>query len=284
MRILVVANFSDVRCGFRNVADQTVIALQRTGHEVTPWDGTYPAVYARQQLGQDAFFPPDVGAYDVVHVIWNALTLNHYAGADWSGCRVTSWWDGGPSDASCPFKDAMQIRWSDYPRDGYHYLDYPVPDWVTDLPTPPKAFTIGMSSVRGDGVAQVQAICEQYGWAFNGPTGQWLSIEDEIKRLARSSLCVCWYRTPPIWHNRASAPSMLLASGRPLLVNEDPLVAHLRVAPDVYHSHEGMLEQALLTLENGWKHGTLNYPVKTADQLSWTRAADAMVRVWKESR
>lgn len=286
MRVLVIGNFTDRRCGFQNFSVQTVTALRRAGVDVMAFDGTYSTVYERQQQGIDAFFPPDVGTYDIVHVIWNALTLNHYSGADWTKCRRTSWWEGGPSDASCPFKAAMQIRWSDYPRDGYHYLWYPVPDWVENLPEPAAEFTVGVSTVRGDGAVLVKAACEAHNWAMNFPEpDQWLSPEDEIRRLAKSTVNVCWYRTPPIWHNRASAPSMLLASGRPLLINDDPLTAHLHERVDLYlmpsagnPAHDGeRVDLALRKLHSR----NLILPTATRRDLSWTVATARMLEVWR---
>lgn len=275
----MIGNLSDKRCGFANFTQQTITALQRAGHDVGSFDGTYEQVYARQQQGVNGFLPPNAASYDIVHVIWHAMTLNHYSGCDWTGLK-TSWWDGGPSDATCPFKDAMQIRWSDYPREGYHYLHYPVPDWVTDLPAPDAAFTVGASSVRGDGIAAVQELCESHGWAMNLPTGAWVPLDEEVRRLARSTVNVCWYRTPPLWHNRASAPSMLLASGRPLLIDEDALVAHLFDASDVYHGAWGHLDEALWRVWADWQEKTLTHPTATAEELSWTRAARELARVW----
>ncbi len=288
MKILLIGNISDRRCGFANFTQQTYTALQRAGQDVTLFDGTYGTVYERHQQGNAGFFPHDIESYDVVHLIWHAMTLNHYNGANWAIRPKISWWDGGPSDASCPFKESMQIRWSDYPREGYHYAPYPVPDWVTDLPPVAETFTVGVSSVRGDGVAEVRAICDRHGWGVNLPVpGQWLPLEDEIRRLARSTVNVCWYNTPPLWHNRASAPSMLLAAGRPILINQDPLVAHLWAYPEadgVFHGKrfpatEGPnLETCLVRLA---ECPMLPLPITPAADLAWSRVAQDLVTVWE---
>jgi hypothetical protein len=293
LRVCLIGNLSDRRCGFQNVTQQMITALERTpAVDLTVWDGTYSAIYARQQEGDTGFFPLDIldGRYDVVHLIWNAMTMNHYTGARWQLLLdqgiVTSWWDGGPSDASCPFIDFQQVRWSDYPREGYTHLDYPVPDWIDHLPSPDPVFTVGASSVRGDGIAEIQYICESKGWAMNLPTpGNWLSVEDEIRRLARSTVNVCWYRTPPLWLNRASAPSMLLASHRPLLINRDLLVAHLWDDPEIYHETitefggRG-LEAALVEIA---RDPEIRIPRTAIDRMSWTHAAETFVSVWKDA-
>jgi len=275
VKVLLIYNASDRRCGYQNFGTQMAKALIRAGVDVTVWDGTYSVVYARgHQL-----LPSNVHDYDLVHIIWHAMTMNHYNGADWTGLK-TSIWEGGPSDAYCPFLDAMQIRWSDYPRQGFRYLDYPVVDWIDDLPPPASTFTVGASSVRGDGVGDIIEICEQQGWATNLPDPtQWLSAEDEIRRLAKSTINVCWYRTPPIWKNHASAPSTLLAAKRPLLINHDLLVEHLHDAPDLYHETD--LPRMLKRLEWWQSRGLpLKQPLESAERLSWTRAVDAYLSGW----
>ena len=301
MRVLLIGNRSDRRCGFQNFTAQMQHALHARGDvELTMYDGTYSAVYARQQDPHryyDGFFPSDVFDFDVVHIVWNAMTMNHYSGAPWqllNGAGITtSWWDGGPSDASCPFGEYMRVKWSDYPREGYEYMAYPVPDWVDDLPATADTFTVGCSSVRGDGVASVRAVCEKHGWDLNLPTPhQWLSIEDEIRRLARSTVNVCWYNTPPLWKNRASAPSMLIAAQRPVLVNEDPLVAHLlpyTYDEGVYHGRKDTdsgqtLEECLIALHILWQAGGLERPRRPLYDLSWTRAARQFVQTWEAAR
>jgi hypothetical protein len=283
MKVLVVGNFSDQRCGFQNFSVQTVTALQRTGAEVAQFDGTYPAVYKRREAGEDPFFPPEVSRYDVVHIIWHAATMNHYSGATWPPHTLLSWWDGGPTDASCPFEAAMHVKWSSYPRNGYYALGYPVPDWtdsIRPLPLADPDFTVGSSSVRGDGVEQIRAICLARGWATNFSDGGWLSVEDEIRRLARSSVNVCWYHTSPIWHDLASAPSMMLAAGRPLLINKDSLTRHLHDFRDIYVARDDNLERELVTMEDRWQRGAIIKPLRAARQLSWTIAADKLVSTW----
>ena len=301
MKVLLIGNLSDRRCGFQNFTAQMQHALHARGDvELTMYDGTYSAVYALQQLPgrhYDGFFPANLDEFNVVHLVWNAMTMNHYAGAPWSlleGIVLRSWWDGGPSDASCPFEPHMDVKWSDYPREGYEYMAYPVPDWVDDLPATAPTFTVGCSSVRGDGVASVREVCQKHGWALNLPEpGQWLSIEDEIRRLARSSVNVCWYNTPPLWHNRASAPSMLIAALRPLLINDDPLVAHLQGYTGEQGIYKGSkhgwdygpnLEECLIALDMLHPTGGLSTPQRPLSDLSWTRAARQFVQTWEAAR
>ena len=287
LKVCVIGNLSDRRCGFQNVTAQMGTALRRAGHAVLMFDGTYSEVYRRRESGIESFFPPDILQYDIVHLIWHSMTMNHYNGADWAGLQagpLVSWWDGGPSNTYCPFQEWMQIKWIEYPKSGYHLLPYPVPDWVTDLPEPDPVFTVGASSIRGDGIAELRQVCEQQGWAMNLPTpGVWVSVEDEIRRLARSTVNVCWYDTPPIWQARASAPSMLIAAGRPLLINHDRLLEHLWDAPDLYHGQRTSPDLATCLLTLATHAGPLRRPIQTAQDLSWTRAVRTLETVWQEA-
>lgn len=295
MRVCVICNFSDTRCGIANFGHQTVTALRHAGHEVLAWDGTYPEVYRRREAGLDPHLPPDLDSYDVLHVIWHAITLNHYAGVDWAsfpslphGGPILSLWDCGPSDAYCPFDGWFPLRWMLYKdhREGYQIMDYPVPDWVEGLPPPPPPphFTVGGSSVRGDGMQELQQVCQQHGWIVNLPTpGVWLSIEDEIRRLAKSTVNVCWYHSNAIWKDRASAPSMLIASARPLLVNDDALLAHLKGRRDIYHGTD--MTEALEAIYDAWLTGMgLRIPLATYADFRWEKAAARMTQVWREAQ
>ncbi len=288
MKVLVVYNASDQRCGFANFGSQLVTALGRAGVEVTAWDGTYSVLHARSERGEPDFFPADIESYDVLQTVWHAATLNHYSGAPWSILRhpLRSWWDGGPSNTYCPFADTMQQRWTVYPRDGYHILWYPVVDWVADRPPEAPTFTVGASSVRGDGVPLIDAICAAHGWATNLPApDQWLSIDDEVRRLARSSVNVCWYRTPDLWLDRGGAASTLLAAGRPVLINNDRMLAHLYDAEDIYHCDRAetptgdvvLLEAALVALAAA---PVRRLPYETATRLSWTAATRVLLDTW----
>ena len=287
MRLLLIGNLSDRRCGFANFTDQNIIAFRRAGHTVTAFDGTYSSVYARQQTGDPGFLPSDAGSYDVIHLIWHAMTMNHYTGCVWPKGPVLSFWDGGPSNAYCPFHTAFSSKWTCYDRsaEGYHENWYPIPDWVTDLPTPAETFTVGVSSVRGDGVAELTDLCAKRGWGLNVPTpGQWLTLEDEVRRLAKSTVNVSWYETAPLWKDRAGAPSMALASGRPLLISRDSLLSHLWDYPDIYHGritkHGGPgLEESLERIKADYEAGTLLMPSKV-HELDWAKSVDLYVSKW----
>lgn len=232
LKIAVIGNYSDRKCGFQNFSVQTATALTRAGHHVTPYDGTYSLVYQRREACQESFLPPDPLSFDVLHIVWHPATLNHYAGADWAGLRshakrpLLSVWNGCPA-ASCPFNAFMDVKWGVLGREeGHKQIWYPIPDWVTDLPEPNEEFTVGYSGVRGDGLGLLTETCTRRGWAMNfSQPDIWLSQEDEIKRLARSTVNVCWYGG----HDDRSGSAMVcLASKRPIVFNRaSPMFTHL---------------------------------------------------------
>lgn len=230
MKIAVIGNLTDVRCGFQNFSVQTIRALQHAGHDVTAYDGTYAQVYARREAGMESFLPLDPLSYDVLHVIWHPATFNHYAGADWEGLKhdrrgrgqrtpVLSLWNGCPTAAWCPFLGQMDVAWDARGLlEGHRPIWYPIPDWIDDLPPTNPAFTVGYSGVRRDGVGPLTEICERHGWQMNfSEPGAWLGLEEEVKRLARSSVNVGWYGGDD---DRASSAMMCLASRRPFLCND----------------------------------------------------------------
>lgn len=232
MKIAVIGNISDRKCGFQNFTLQTITALQRAGHDVLGYDGTYSLVYARREACQESFLPPDPLSFDIIHIVWHPATLNHYAGADWAGLRahatrpILSQWNGCPA-ASCPFTDVMDVRWGVLGREPDHRQAwYPIPDWVTDLPEPNPEFTVGYSGVRGDGLGLLTEVCAAHKWRTNFSDKEvWLSQEDEIKRLARSTVNVCWYGP---YDDRSGSAMVCLASKRPLVFNaSSPMFTHL---------------------------------------------------------
>ena len=158
----------------------------------------------------------------------------------------------------------------------------PVPDWVDDLPPPNDEFTVGITGVRGDGAAEVRAVCERHGWRLNASGKEWLSIEDEIRRLARSTVNVCWYTGV---RGVAGASSICLASRRPLIINHSPMLAHVRGLPGVWQV-EDLGKLLRWALESWQLYGTgralaaQNIPYT----LSWTTAAAKMIAAWEEAR
>lgn len=285
MKILVIGNFSDVNCGFMNFSNQTVLALDEAGHTVAMFDGTYSQVYARHQRGVDGFLPPTAADFDVIHVIWHPATLNHYSGAKWPAGPVLSVWNGCPA-AWCPFTDAMDIRWGVLGREPeHHQIFYPIPDWSEPLRYLETLwFTVGYSGVRGDGLEALKAVCEKNDWAMNfSKKGKWYSIEDEINRLAASTVNVGWYGAEH--DDRSGSAMMCLASHRPFLCNFVPMFAHVIPYAEQQEIYCGVdLEESLQAVRTDWVNGRLRYPKQILQDYSWSRACHILEAGWQEVR
>lgn len=292
MKICVLGNFSDRKCGFQNFSMQTVTALRRAGHDVLAYDGTYSLVYARREACQESFLPPDYNSFDVIHVIWHPATFNHYAGAPWDTVTaLKSVWNGCPA-ASCPFNHQMDVKWGVLGREaGHRQIWYPIPDWVDDLPEPNEEFTVGYSGVRGDGLGLLTETCTRRGWAMNfSHPDIWLSQEDEIKRLARSAVNVCWYGG----HDDRSGSAMVcLASKRPIIFNRaSPMFTHLMpyalsgsriVAADDLEKtlHEAC--DAFYDVPFGESKGIPPIDSPILQDLSWTAAVRVLEEGWSHA-
>ncbi len=310
MRILHISNVSAKRCGTQNHAQQCSTALRRAGHAVIDWDGTYPVIYEKLQRDVPAYLPADANDYDVVHLNWHPASINHYTLEHFAGLdhpvlsvRLTDL----PPWSGCPCLDAFTVRITAEPHAlSTLVVPNPVVDWVEDLPAPNKEFTVGVTGVRKDGYQIVKDACAARGWQFNASDpATWLSIEDEIRRLARSTVNVCWYTGV---RGVAGAPSTCLASRRPLLINHSPMLRHLINRENVWFhdppGSSGVLGEALKKMFDlrhlldrpargfGRQHTTTTrvYVARGAEgesipgDLSWTTAAARMVEHWKESR
>lgn len=286
MRILNLLNQDAGRCGIANFARQVTTALTRAGAEVAEWNANYSEIYRRREAGEpySGYFPPDLPSYDAVFLGWHPGAMNHYTEDHFRAARAAGvvtavYLHDIPPWSGCPLAGVADVLFSAEPwHPDCHVIPYPVIDWVGDLPPANPDFTVGWSGVRGDGLEDLREICEQRGWELNASDpGEWLSIEDEVRRLARSSVNVCWYREG---RGISGAASTCLASGRPLLVNHSPMLAHLRGAPDVYCFEKNTSLDAAMT-EVWARCWGLAVPVLTKQRLGWEKAAVRMVGVFE---
>ncbi|KKK56402.1 hypothetical protein LCGC14_3064890, partial [marine sediment metagenome] len=183
------------------IAGRSQAALRRAGHEVDDWDGHYPVIYEKLQRDVPAYLPANANDYDVVHLNWHPASINHYLPEHFAGLdhpvlsiRVTDL----PPWSGCPCLEPFTVRITAEPHElSTLVVPNPVVDWADEriaFPAPNEEFTIGFSGVRLDGYGVIKEICQAHGWALNESGAEWLTIEDEIRRLARSTVNVCWYR------------------------------------------------------------------------------------------
>ncbi len=308
LKVLVLGNFSVAPCGIRNFADMTLRGLEQApGVAVYPWDVTYDLVYARREAGLPTYLPDNWASFDVIHLNWHPIALNtlvpeHFPWPKGRGPLLSVYLNDVPPWSGCPVAERAEClvapeTYCNDPDDTFncgpdHLMVYPIPDWVDHLPEPNPEFTVGWSGVRGDGSALLRGVCEQHGWKMNMTeppaerTAPWVPVEEEIRRLARSTVNVCWYHQQ---RGIAGTPSVALGSRRPLVLNDSLMFAPWRnghQAQELYHSLPGeSLEDALLRVHADWQAGTLRLPgPEVYAHHGWTVAAQQLVWAWKRAR
>jgi hypothetical protein len=294
MRVLFITNTGSTRCGVKAFGEEWVASLRRLGVEVDVWDGTYTAVKAA-----DRWIPENAASYDVIHFNWDPQTINHYLPQHFDGLeeKLSLFLHDVPPNSTCPVHGIARWVWGFEPGDRIQVLPEPVPPAPEDLPAPIRdPITIGVSGVRQDpGHFEVGALCKSRGWALNapgwwtGPTaadlqaGAWLTNADEIRRLARSTVNVCWYHTSG--RGKSMAAMFCVAAGRPLVLSPSTMFSALAdygSRQGIFHSPsttilalDRLLDQALqsgppiaalVQRDLGWDH--VLQPVLTA----WRRA------------
>lgn len=300
LRVLVIGNFSVAPCGIRNFADMTFTGLSRHPNlDVTAWDATYDLIYARREAQQPTYLPDNWADYDVIHLNWHPIALNTYGAGHFpwpkgTGPLVSVYLNDVPPWSGCPVADRADCLVSpeDYPgteeqRAPDHLMVYPIPDWVDHLPKPDPEFTVGWSGVRGDGHALLAGVCETHGWKTNcrQPGDPWTTTDEEIRRLARSTVNVCWYHQQ---RGIAGTPSVMLGTRRPLLLNDSQMFRPWlnRRYPGIYLGlpPETTLDAHLRYLHYLWQEQRLERPHHDVYAFhGWTVAAQQLIWAWHKA-
>lgn len=295
MRVLVVGNRTSLTRTPAAAASAMVTALSKHGVTV-------------RQIGTWAQLHQPL-EYDVIHAHWQAESLN-----DDLACPVR--WNKGnptyplvsvslhdlPPQGTCPWESRADVVVTSVPYAGSHLvLPPPIPDWVpeADLPQPTAHFSVGLPSVREPGHALVAQVCARRGWHVNHvpPRGVALSLEQEIARLATSTVNVCWYPDAP---GVSAAPSVCLASQRPLLLSGSSQFAYLQPYREVarrlvlYTAPAAVgdalrdpvvLETALSRVYGDWVTHRLRMPGPVIHrELGWKVGAQKLVNTWRQAQ
>jgi hypothetical protein len=229
MRILYVTDWSTQRCGIAAFGHEMVQALQADPElEVTVWNANYPHLHALEEKGLPAYMPADAEDYDVVFMNWHPGSCNHYLpqhlptkpviAAFLHDLKRYSW---------CPYEERIDLPFASEPNpEGWIPMAYPCSDYDPPVKWQPgDPIRIGWSGIRGDGKGDILQLCEKYGWQPNIPSERWLSTEEEIDRLALSTVNVFFYRSG---QGRASAVMKAVAAQRPIVLSNSPMFDYYR--------------------------------------------------------
>ena len=287
MKILVLGDFTSAPCGIRNFADQTYRALcNHPGLEVAKWDGHYPELYRRREACEPAvYLPEDAASYDVIHVNWHPIAFNTYGPGHFpDGPLLSVYLNDIPPWSGCPFHDQAHVRFTAEPSPGCIVLPYPVADCIDLSPADP-GFSVGCSTVRGDGVWKVEEICTERGWEFRVPDRSkgWLTYEQEVQRIARNTVNVLWYFEG---RGKSGGLSQAISSRRPVVCSASQMFTHFASYRDELYcgAHDTPLEEILEYVHKDWQAGTLRRPLQAAVEMSWSNATTQMVAAWEAAR
>ncbi len=284
MRILHVGNHvRQHRCGIANFGYQFSEAFRRAGYAVTDWDGEYSTIYDKIQRGEPAYMPADVGDYDVVHMNWHPITSNHYVPEHFNEVRFLSvYLNDTPEHSSCPYAHLADVRVTAEPYRGCVEIPYPIADWITDLPPTSEDFTLGVATVRGDGVQAVRNVALKYAWRVIEPDHSvWLPFEEAVRHQARATVNVQWYHEG---RGKSGGISQALASRRPVLANDSPMFSHYHDFKDQIYFTEASesLEAALIALCAFWQHGALRSVDRVIRERGWlTWGVGTFIQAWE---
>lgn len=296
MRVLFISNFSTVRCGVRVFGDLMADALERAGVEVTRWDGAYPTI---AMTGR--YLPHRIDCYDLVHLNWDPQAINHYLPLHFSSREtppLSLFLHDVPPNSTCPIFEQARWRWGFEPAEGVEVFEEPIPPTPSDLPAPAAAITIGVSGIRDDpGTALVQQVAAERGWTVSLPDwqrgGVWKPVDAEIRRLASSTINVCWYHTSG--RGKSMAAAFCCAARRPLLCSGSSMFSALwPYSSELYLAREthqgGEVRETWYQRELGrWldlivgqiERGTERVPTKVCRELAWDRQIAQVVRAWR---
>jgi hypothetical protein len=286
MKILHISNHSVVRCGVAEYGRQWSAALRALGHQVDDWDGYYPSVYARHQIGSEGYWPETIGAYDVVHLNWQPGTLNHYTPEVWGWLReyprlplLSVFLHDIPPWSTCAIADLAAVRSAFEPWADAIVMPPPcLPPWpaVPLAPTP----TIGRTGIGQDGAATLADLCARHGWILSDSDPIWVSNDAELARLARCWVNVVWY---DVQRSRSSAASLIACARRPTVLSQCSRFDHLRPWKQEFAwASPTSLEETLVGLMRDVEtQQTLVIPTFAVEALQWPTVIAPLMAAWE---
>lgn len=300
MRILNISNHTTQRCGVAEFGRQLSQAVRDAGHEVTDFEGGYPACHAR------GYFPEDWYTYDVVHLNWQPNTLNHYQPEVFGAAMQLA-----PDRLARDFPQLSVFLHDLPPWSTYNLVEFAgkqgggrgmvvsalEPHPLVDVVIPPPCLayrpnvtlfeqpTIGRTGIGDAGLAMLETICDRHGWVLSNSSPDWVSNEDEIDRLARCWVNVVWYDYD---RSRSSSASIVATARRPTILSECTRFDHLLPWLTEFHwcADEPQLEGDLVDLIGlvARAQRLRNVPSACVDALQWPLLIQPLLQAWEGRR
>jgi hypothetical protein len=265
--------------------------LEKLGVQIEEWDGSY------SHVKEAGYLPPGVGKYDLLHLNWDPQTINHYLPQHFEGAPPLSLFlHDVPPNSTCPVWDSAKLRMGYEPYPGLVQLDHAIPPFHGPFNEKLEGpIRVGVTGVRNDpGFGMVEDLCKREGWELSRPAwqtgGSWVSMEEEIARLATCTFNICWYHTSG--RGKSMGAMMCAASRRPLVLSNSTMFSCLEPYQDELYQCKGdangvnlerMAEVVLGDLEDGLEVGVgvAKVPNKLLTDLSWARCAQRIKSLWE---
>lgn len=258
MRVALLSNWGAIYgCGVANFGVDFGHALEAAGHTVE-----------RPLLWQDI-------TADKVIVNWDSGTLPTEAAnyPSQSIYYVHHVYRGRPEAIDEPstitFSPLMGFR-----RD----LPYPVPSVRYDRPVTPG--TLGVTTIRGEGIDYLGEACHRMGWTLCLPD-RWRTTEEEVERLSHCHALAAWYSDSP---GRSLALATMIAAQRPILLSlGSRMFEYAHGSDEIYwqpYAHDpNLICEGLHRILADSDAGTERIPRKLAE-WSWPKAIRLVEEAW----
>lgn len=282
MKVLFVTNHSAPRCGIQMFGNNMANALRAGGVEVEVWDGCYQSIYEKPYLPYDRLA---AGEFDLIHFNWHPIAINHY-GADHfpKDIPLSVYVNDSPRWTWCPVWDRADVKFMPEPWEGTVLLPYPCLDYAPQVE--PLYNSIGWTGVRGDGKEDVIALCNLWGggWVPNLPDpDRWLSAEEEIERLAKSTFNMLIYQAG---RGISGAVMNCISALRPVVLNDSPMFAHLRteklIEDEFYWTFNYGRDTvaAAVQVMVDMQRGCAKLPINSKARFGWSKAVETIKEEW----
>lgn len=288
MRVLSIAAFGNIKCGEREYALLWNRELRKLGVEIDEWDGFYPTAKER------GYFPPNVGEYDLVHLNWGPANLGHYVPEMVpKGLKLSIFLHDVPPNSTCLLQDRAQLLIAHEPGPGFHVINHAIPPYAGPFLHQRHPICVGVTGLRADpGMGMVQHVCAEWGWDISLPKwvkgGPWITMEEEIARLATTTFNVCWYQTSG--RGKSMGAMLAAAARRPLLLSGSSMFSVLIPAfgHEIYHVKGGQPDWTVDTLAfymdavmKDIEAGVAPVPQDCLVDLAWEKTARKIKDLWE---
>lgn len=262
MRIGLVSNHGQIGCGVAEFGRQFRVALHRAGHDVflAQWDDPVLAVCQKVIVNFDS------GTLPLDKPLPKGCTAFVHHG-----------YRGIPEGLSSVKAILSPVRGL---LSDSHYFPYPIPTPAADRPV--QAKSVGVTTIRGEGVDYLTAAAGRRGWTVHLPD-RWRGTAEEVERLAGYACVGLWYTDSP---GRSLALATAIAAQRPILLSHHSrMFEYAEGSEELYwtpytNQDVEIIAQGLDRIAADLKAGTERRPRELASRWSWPKAIKALEAVW----